>query len=253
MNKLLLYYQRTTEIADNLSYKKAAEDQEIFVRNDLGFMLQDAHIFVVSQHKSKSIDLPVYGILVRNGLSILLRNNFYKWIVSVKLPHKINNHNLPKNLIQSGWNDNGVYPSYCDGFTKEQVYGPYISNDVNCTEFTVAINDNYKLYTLLYLINNMLNNSVISVDNDTRTAEDIHASIDSIYKENGVYEIDKEGYNVMYEYEVLTNTFAAIEDVLGHDIYEIMKDKDRLVKCIMRYPEVKYAFMLDEYMFNYKF
>lgn len=252
MNKLLLYHQRAVDYNDNLKFKEESESQEIFVRDNIGNIFPGAHIFVVSYHKSKSIDLPVYGIIARNGLSIVLRNNFYNWVVSIKLPHNISNCTIIKNLINNGYNDSGISYIYCEGFKKEWVYGPYISNNENCKEFTVCIYNNYNLYTLLYIINSMINN-FISFNEDNRTKEEIIKSIDNIYYENGVYDKDDDDYQLMYEHEILTNTLDALSNIELSHSYDIIKDKDRLTKCIMRYPEVKSGFLMDEYMYNYKF
>ena len=152
MNTLLLYEQRTTEIDDNMLYKQAAISQELFIRNVIGYSLCKAHTFSVSHHRSKSIVLSVYGILSRSGVSMIIRDNFYDYKVSVILPTALPDNYLDKSLFTDGYNDKKIKPVYCEGFKEEWVYGPYIPTDKTCTKFTVELDSQYKLYTMIYLI-----------------------------------------------------------------------------------------------------
>lgn len=73
MNKLLIEFMRENELSDDLLWKKAAEQQMIFVRDKIGKHLSHSPIFVVSTHMSKSCLLPVYAFRLTNGIEFIMR------------------------------------------------------------------------------------------------------------------------------------------------------------------------------------
>lgn len=92
---------------------------------------------VVSTHKSKSTNLPVYKIK-KNGLEIILRGNYYDWKVSIKNETSII---LPDMKIDTSKKINSVY---CEGFKDSWVYDSYDNDD---KQFTIELPYNeYKVY-----------------------------------------------------------------------------------------------------------
>lgn len=144
----LLEYMRSTEIDDTLRYKIAAEEQMIFVRDTICFGLLKTDCFVISTHRSKSIELPVYEINF-NGITAIVRENFYGWVVSLKSKNPIL---LDNELIQKDECDT-VHPCYCEGFYKEWCYPTYKDG---CTECTFRVSSDYKMWTLFYMLNKPL-------------------------------------------------------------------------------------------------
>lgn len=149
MNQLLLEYMRTHEIPNNMVYKQSAIDQMIFVRDTLCGHLLRVPVFVVSTHRSKSIQLPVYYFEMRNGIRALMRENFYGWVVSLITPFSV--------TIEDFCYGDGAYPHnkdiascFAEGFKSSWVF-PYIKENTRNTTFKV--DGNYKLYTLFYLLN----------------------------------------------------------------------------------------------------
>lgn len=213
----LLYYQRTSDIDDKMIYKNAAVTQMIFIRDTICHSIGWVTPFVLSFHRSKSIELPVYGFTMKNGIKIICRDNFYDWKVSVELPRPIGKSNaIPEDLICSC--GESIHPCYCEGFKKEWVYGPYVPDDPDLTRFTVEIADDYRLYTFLYFLNHLF--EPISFEGTTMTREEIINAINKIYEQHGATEI-RENYRwsdsdprmepVMGGWELLYRTYDAIE------------------------------------------
>lgn len=143
---LLLQWMRKQEIDDKMIWKKAAEHQEIFVRDDLCASLLHTPVFVVSTHCSKSIELPVYRFMLHNGIIVTARENFYGWVVSIKSPFMVD---LPEDLVYGDEEDgkNGdVVDCYCEGFKSDWVY-PYGTKEVRLSTFRVS--DNFRLWALM--------------------------------------------------------------------------------------------------------
>lgn len=176
MNILLLYYQRTHSIPDEMLWKQEAINQELFMRDTIGLSLLRSPVFVVGEHTSKSIKLPVYGIVLRNGIKVVLSYNFHIWVVSVELPEPIE---LPVGLFSEGVCER---VPFCYGFQDKWKYGPYKPDSL---KFTVGIDNEYKVYTLLFLLKNAFPDKIFT--GDLLTSKDISTNIDLIYLANGFY------------------------------------------------------------------
>lgn len=265
MNTLLLYTQRTSNIDDDLFYKKAAINQECFIRDVIGHLCK-ANIFVVSHHYSKSVYLPVYAFTMRNGVSIICRNNFYDWKVSVKLPAPLPLNYFDKSLLSSfGFDGDDISEWYCEGFKREWVYKSYKPNDPNYTEFTVEVYDDYRFYTMMYLLTKAFDN-IVDINISCDTKEEIISYIDEIYKANGKYEY-KDYDNiipdkivtrlVMKGWEILDKTHSKLSEILRtfdrYDDFGVMDDPEALAEWIYNYPELKEVFMSELYQFMYNF
>lgn len=146
---LLLQWQRNWEIDDKMLWKKSAEKQTCFVRDNLCRGLLHTPVFVVSTHTSKSIRLPVYRFRMHNGILVTARENFYGWVVSIKSPFPVN---LPDDLVHGdGANNNeDISSCYCEGFKEDWVY-PYGIENVRLSTFRVE--GDYRLYALMCELN----------------------------------------------------------------------------------------------------
>jgi hypothetical protein len=138
-------------VDDKMLWKKASEEQIMFVRDRLPGVLcasreeyNAAKWLVISTHRSKSIELPVYQIRLANGLVITMRDNFYEWKVSFDSPHPIEID--PMGLFDP---DKSCHRCYFQGFPEELIYGSYNENK---GQFSVEIGHEYRLYTLLHLV-----------------------------------------------------------------------------------------------------
>lgn len=152
MNKLLIEFMRENELDEKLIYKKAAENQMIFVRDKIGMHLTKSPIFVLSTHMSKSCLLPVYGFKLTNGIEFIMRENFYGWVVSIRSPFTI--EKLP-DFCHGDKNDDGtndIHECYCEGFHKSWVYA--FANE-NFKYSTFRVHEDYDLYTLIYVLNKL--------------------------------------------------------------------------------------------------
>ncbi len=150
-----------------LIYKDGQPKQIDFVMNVLpevfarsyrefdGMRMKDVR--VCGEHHSKSVPLPVFWINWGN-IRLIMRNNFYDWKVTV-----FTVHNIP-GLKDIDWRDivyegitEPVKHVYCEGFKKEDVHPPLSEYGDNYTEaFTVAISNDYKLYTFLWILRNLV-------------------------------------------------------------------------------------------------
>lgn len=258
MNTLLLYHQRKENIDDNMLWKESAVRQQCFMRGIIGSKLLDVPMFQISSHMSKSIVLPVYGFMMRNGIKLIARNNFYDWKLSVELPQSLPNNYLPTDLF-SDEGKTDITHWYCEGFKDRWVFGHYEPENSDCLKFTVEIDDDYKFYTVLYLLNKAFpNKSFTDVDID---AELVESLLIMIYNANGVYEDDPEepGHPLMRDWEVIWNVKYKLDKICrseGKDykeIDEIFHDTKRLSEYIVSHPELKDVFLSEEYMFSEKF
>lgn len=146
------WFSTNMEKWSGYSYDHAAREQVMFVRDKLPLLLHGAQASVISTHMSKSCILPVYGIVARN-FSAVMRCNFYDWKVSIQRPGaadlRINDSSLEK-LISGSCTDS-INPVYCEGFEESWVFGSFAEDQ---KKFTVEVSDTYRLFTLLYLLDN---------------------------------------------------------------------------------------------------
>lgn len=154
MNELILNWQRSVELDENLLYKKAADRQAIFIRDTICRNLLKTPCFVVSHHMSKSCLLPVYFFKLTNGIEVICRDNFYGWVVSIKTPSAECAINLSSDLAHGdskdgdGIRNGNIYPVYCEGFKEEWVY-PYKSNHA----LTVRVDSDFHFWALMRELN----------------------------------------------------------------------------------------------------
>jgi hypothetical protein len=149
----LALWAASHEPSDNMLGKPAYWHQVMFMRNQVRSLFfpieENIHpVRVVGTHRSKSVELPVYSLAVPGLVEVRLRNNFYDWKISVKASHR-----LPDLFM--GLFDTLTAPSaiYCQGFSADWIFGPYAQNP---SQFSLEIFDDYKVYTLLYILSRTL-------------------------------------------------------------------------------------------------
>jgi len=147
---------RVNSPSDNMIYKQGFSDQVCFVRDTINQLFYNSYeeleanpVLVINTHTSKSIKLPVYKInLKKYNLSMIIRNNFHNWKVSVISEKEIN-----VDFMDLFEEDEVIHSVYCEGFEKNQVFGCFKDNK---KQFTVEIYDRNRLFTFMYLLNNYL-------------------------------------------------------------------------------------------------
>lgn len=145
---------------DEMLWKNAAGRQMTFVRDNLNPLLQNKlkraerkDIQVISEHRSKSIILPVY-VLEREDLKIILRYNFYNWKMSVICGKKIDAnfdglfHTTPP--IEPDYTGNELASVYFEGFPEDLCFDYYESTDKKV--WSAEISNDQMLWTTVYLI-----------------------------------------------------------------------------------------------------
>lgn len=264
---------RKQEIGDEMLWKKAAIDQEIFMRDIIGMNLLKVPMFVVSWHTSKSIRLPVYGFVMRNGVKVIARYNFYDWKLSIETPEQLPDDFISEDLVSDGYGEgHKISDCYLEGFKSEWSYGPYLYHDTP-NRFTIEVRNKYHVYVLLYNMNKALHHILFDVNNDNRTMQEIAESIKDIYTANGVYEMrvtDRFGKDRPFEesymsgWEVLWSTHCRLDDVLDEErkkdtsirycmAMDVAKDPEQFAEEICKRPEVKRTFIMEESFFKTKF
>lgn len=236
-NTLLLTYIRDNEISDNMLYKDDAMQQMIYMRDTIGHDLCQVPMFVVSTHVSKSIELPVYGFVLRNGVKIIARDNFYGWMVSVVLPY-----NLPLGYFDMDiFSDNEKF-NYIEGFKSQWIYDPYDPGSKTRSKFTVGINNDYILYMFIYKLIKAFPDMTFSDNN--RSESEIAGSIKGIYMCNDLG--NKHGW------EILWYTYYQLDNIEPFNICQ-SNDPHQFAERLMKHPKALDTFLMEEYMFNTNF
>lgn len=145
---------------DKMLYKGATESQVCFV----GDTLPKAYctnideyrwanggegVQVIGGHRSKSCDLPVYGLDIPHlGVRAVLSDNFHGWVVSVETPKPVD-----LSMFVGRMSDKPCNPMYCSGFESRWVYGP---PSLNPCVFTVEMWSQYDVYAMFLSIAHQL-------------------------------------------------------------------------------------------------
>ena len=260
--ELLLHWMRKQEIDDKMLYKNAAIKQECFLRDDVCSNLLHIHAFVVSTHTSKSIQLPVYYFMMRNGIKVVCRENFYGWMLSVKLPNDRPYEDIiSKDLIECGYESD----CYFEGFRKEWVFEGYKPNDKSQRNFSFGIYNDYKFYTVMHTLKNLYEPKDFSDDAKRLTREEVVETINSIYDNNGYNDIKhvfKSGgvSRKMSGYEILWGTWRELNDYdiikkygIDYISMDVPDSPEEFADYILKYPEVAQAFVFESRTFAEEF
>lgn len=234
---------RDYKLSDSLLFKDAAIKQMLFVRDTIGELVKSP-IFVVSTHMSKSCLLPVYGFMMPNGMKVIMRENFYGWVVSMWVDDNMTVFSLDSNIAYgettSTGRDGDIHSVYCEGFDEEWVY-PY--SPVCTRKITFRVNSNYELYTLLYNELKYFYTWDIKVDGNTEfTVDEINHIYDSLKEDHPsvdrFYELFPETYYkaTNYDFSVANNlsTYPDMEDLFNR---------------IVNFEEIKKCFVFEYYRF----
>lgn len=133
-----------------LYWEPAFGEQIGFVRDRLAVLflsyeqLKLTPVRVVGSHTSKSVVLPVYGIVVPEKFEARLRCNFYNWVISVASDVPI-----ADNFCSLFQRDERQEVVYSEGFSADWVFGSYTASN---QRFSLTLTDNYRLYTFCYLL-----------------------------------------------------------------------------------------------------
>jgi hypothetical protein len=136
---------------EGLLWGKAALTQAIFVRDNLAPLVTGrAGAEVISTHRSKSCELPVYQLNhPRQKLFMTMRGNFYDWKVSVTCPLSVS-----ARLLHGLHNpDSGLlcHAVYFEGFPDHLVYPP-LRPEVDSCMFSLETRSNYSLWAITFLL-----------------------------------------------------------------------------------------------------
>lgn len=150
-------------ISDEMLWKGAWGRQVEFVRDRItGLFCADLHYderknitTVISTHRSKSIILPVYKLHRADiGLTLILRDNFYNWKMSVisEKPLEVNFdglcHTTPP--VEPDYTGDYLASCYFEGFPPEYIFGYYSQSDKK--KFSAEIGGDSALWTAVFLI-----------------------------------------------------------------------------------------------------
>jgi len=118
--------------------------------------------FVIGEHKSKSVSLPVYSLERPDlGIQFVLRDNYHDWNISVLSEKPITtdlrgfeldfSESDKKRFAERGpWTPGGSW-GYCyfQGFPMEVQFGPFSQNP---SRFSLCIGGEYSVHNFIWLI-----------------------------------------------------------------------------------------------------
>lgn len=136
---------------EQMVYREAANAQIVFFRDECREMFDKnlELVEVVSTHRSKSIDLPVYHYKLKNGIEMIVRDNFHGVKVSVYSPIALD---FPEMLFTDGITE-PVLPVYCEGFEKAWVFDTHRNNK---KLFTVGLESRKYFSIMMFLLKSQL-------------------------------------------------------------------------------------------------
>jgi len=247
----LLYWARIWKLDKNLCYKNASEAQLLLIRCNICRDLLNVHGFVVNTHFSKSCKLPVYYFELKNGIKVILRDNFHDWKLSVETP--ADQPNLPVNYLPEdcicGYKENGKYSKidFVEGFKDEWIYGPYDPENP-AKKFTIEVAEEYALYVIMHYLKHAYPDRVFDANADKRSIEQIEESIEYIMKHHSThYDSEKkETVKVMSLWEIFSETNYAIHKAKIDGPY-LCDEPWKYANVIYNNPEIHAVFLREEY------
>lgn len=150
-------------VRDEMLWKGAFGQQVMFIRDNIvpvfgtGLnydQMRDA-VSVISTHRSKSIELPVYQLeRPDRDLRVVLRNNFYNWKMSVLsgTPIQANFdglfHTTPP--IEPDYTGDELHPVYFEGFPRDLIFSYFAESDRR--RWSAEIQSDEALWTSVFLM-----------------------------------------------------------------------------------------------------
>ena len=153
MNEPLQVWANGNEPDKKLIYAGGFWEQIIFVRDVLERLLFGRlrgplePTRVISTHVSKSVKLPVCYMKLAGGLTLVMRNNFYDWKISVESPIPI--EGVDFDGLFDPHDVECINPVFCEGMPKDLVFE---CSGRNKKQFTVKLGNDYQAYTFLWLL-----------------------------------------------------------------------------------------------------
>lgn len=260
---------RKWNLDDKLRWKRSAESQVHFIKNNVCGNLLNAPGFVVGTHHSKSCKLPVYFIRMRNGIELTMRGNFYDWKASVVIPEGYSG--LPVGIIPEDCLSykmvetpaDKIPSCYCEGFKEDWCYDGY--NPANPgRKFTIEVPDKERLYVILHVLKHVYPDVVFDEKSDVRDEDGLRKSIAGIFSAHGYDETEedmsmgiKRERRLVSGWEILWRTHKVIDDIhydtdnLEHKECDVLEDTaENYAKVISRFLEVHREFLMEEWLFS---
>lgn len=150
-------------VKDEMLWKGAAGHQIMFVRDSivpvfgagLGYDQMKDAVSVISTHRSKSIELPVFQLeRPDRDLRVVLRNNFYNWKVSILSDTPIQAdfdglfHTTPP--VEPDYTGDPLHPVYFEGFPQDLIFPYYSQTDGR--RWSAEIQTDEALWTSMFLM-----------------------------------------------------------------------------------------------------
>lgn len=154
-------WANANEPGKEMFYAQGFWNQVMFLRDDVAGVLSSGlgayskiEGRVISQHRSKSVNLPVVAFVRPDlELRIVLRNNFYNWKMSVssKAPIEADFTGLfiESPPLEPDYTGDNLSHVYFEGFPREEIFGYRKSDSL---KWSAEIHSNFDLMTTLFLI-----------------------------------------------------------------------------------------------------
>ena len=147
---------------DNMRYKAAFWPQIMFVRDSVAggiFNIRNSrsddhwegpHVWVVGQHRSKSIELPVM-YFCWEGVQFMFRNNFHSWAVTIRSPVALEIKDLE--YLYNTEDTTYLGPIGFGGFPEDFICDAYGAPEYTITaQFSADLHDHHLVWTLCHLV-----------------------------------------------------------------------------------------------------
>ena len=216
--------------------------QMYYIEDNLSNSLLGVEAFVVSTHRSKSCNIPVYAMMLENGIKIIMRNNFHDWVLTIMSPKEIS---IPNDLVYGLHVDGNLTPNYCEGFKEEWVFDYKTENFKNTT---VYVSDDLRLFTLLYLLNKEdigVNEKVSEIALKSLNFESIKTIMKTYMERHKsislFHELFPKTYRKLTDYNFCENNNLSI----------FLKDDEEVYKRISEFDELKRYFLIEKNSFDW--
>jgi hypothetical protein len=241
-NITLTEFIKTINYNDSLIFKKYAYEQIKDINDVFVLSMLKVPVFVISTHTSKSCKLPVYAMMLKNGIKIIMRCNFHDWVISIMSPIEIS---INDNLVFGHHQTYDIPPQYCEGFKNEWVFK---YNTKNFKNTTVYVNDNFKLYTLLYLLNEQV------INNNEKVSEIALKSLNLKYI-NKIVETYINRHETINDFdELFPSTYMKMTDYdfcQKNNLPIFCNSIDEICERIENYDEIKRCFIEEKICFDW--